>query len=30
MNFLEEFWYDNIEPSEYGTSPDPEQHFSGI
>lgn len=24
MNILEEFWYGNIEPSEYNTSPDPE------
>lgn len=24
MNILEEFWYGNIEPSEYDTSPDPE------
>ena len=24
MSILEEFWYDNIEPSEYDTSPDPE------
>ena len=24
MNILEEFWYGNIEPSEYDTSPAPE------
>ena len=24
MNILEEFWYGNIEPSEYDTSPEPE------
>lgn len=24
MNILEEFWYGNIEPSEYDTSPDSE------
>ena len=24
MNILEEFWYGNIEPSEYDTSPNPE------
>lgn len=24
MNILEEFWYGNIEPSEYDTCPDPE------
>ena len=24
MNILEDFWYGNIEPSEYDTSPDPE------
>ncbi len=24
MNILEAFWYGNIEPSEYDTSPDPE------
>ena len=24
MNILEEFWFGNIEPSQYDTSPDPE------